>query len=108
MGKIAYVKIVWGNGNVWEYLADSLSRGKTDINYLKGCKEGISNSIVRVATTEQIKELISHHLLHPRIIKAKPIVNCKCCGKDIKLTKEFGAFCSWECVRAYNYQHRGV
>ena len=55
MGKIAYVKIVWGNGNVWEYLADSLSRGKTDINYLKGCKEGISNSIVRVATAEQIK-----------------------------------------------------
>jgi hypothetical protein len=103
MKKIAYVRIVWSNGHIWEYLADSVVRGKRDVNYLKGCKRGISMSIVKVATTDQTTALFRYHLFNPKITEVMPIVSCKCCGKDIRLTKELGAFCSMECVRKYNY-----
>ena len=98
--KLAYVKIVFPSGEVWEYLADSLTRGKKDVEYLYS-QRPISRYLVLSASVTQIKELITYHWAKPRISNIKILGMCEECGCAIRRSAvSYGKhkFCSRKCL----------
>ena len=100
MSKLAYVKIVFPSGEIWEYLADSLSRGKKDVEYLYS-QRPISRYLVLSASVTQVKELITYHWAKPRITNPQVLGVCKHCGREIRRSGiHYGdyIFCNRTCL----------
>ena len=99
MGKIAYVRLVFSNGEMWEYLADSLARGRRDIEYLWS-RHNIARYRVVTATPIQLKELIEYHSLKPKISNRVIYGICHHCGKEVTQKVPYGEkiFCSRNCL----------
>lgn len=103
MGKITFVRVVWPSGEVWEYLADSLARGRKDIEY-HFQPRGMARGIVRKATPIEIKGYIQYHWLNPKVSGFKVMGVCPCCNKEVRLVSvPYGekVFCSHKCLREY-------
>ena len=100
MSKLAYVKIVFPSGEIWEYLADSLSRGKKDVEFLYS-QRPISRYLVLSASVTQVKELITYHWAKPRITNPQVLGVCKHCGREIRRSGiHYGdyIFCNRTCL----------